>query len=479
MTPVDQSGPKSATERPRRSLSRESAPKATNPLTVFDGAGETEGAPEAITIEQATVTRLGDFAAAMVGPITAAAFAKSLAVFVGSALLVLLVRAQGRRSALTGPEIGAISPLAAALGAGLMTFAVAPNSGAVHALSAGLIAMATGACAALLIRLIARRFVHTRIAVLGSASTAHEIAHQLELAGQRSYTVIGSISHEPGDESLRDAEHVAFHVRRLGLLDDLSKIVAEHDIDLLVLATEEERLAYFERAVVCSERYQTRLLSLPEFEEQVFRRVPLEHINSAWFQSMMHPRFRQISRLITRPMDIAVAIFMGLLTLPLWAGSAAIMRVFFGRPVIVTRPRVGERGQTIELKRFRVARREVTGAPPGEDAPAVGFGKFLRRSGIERLPVLINLLRGDVTLVGPRPLHPRTLNTLGDEIAHFPRRQAAPPGLTGWAQLAPGDAPEVELARDLFYLKHQSVMLYLYILVASITRVPQLRADSH
>lgn len=442
-------------------------PTPLRPLRVVDGDGDTDPVGSGLTIDPGTASRLGDFAAAMVGPIAAAAYANSVAVFVGAALFVLLIRAQGRRSALTDVEVGVISPVAAALGSAVLTFAVAPIDGVGHALSAGLVALVAGTCAALLVRALIVRLVHTRIAVLGDAATAHDLAWKLSAHGQRQLSVVGYVTRTSERDNLRDLTHVSFRVRRLGMLSGLSQIVARNDIDLLVMATSDDRMKYFERAAVCSERFHTRLISLSAFEEMVFRRVPLEHLNVAWFQHIMHPRFRPAPRTLTRCIDVGVALIGGLITLPLWAPTALFMRLAFGRPVLVMRRRVGERGRAIMLYRFRVARRDVTGGPPSEDARPVGFGRFLRATGIERLPALINLLRGDTTLVGPRPLHPQVLADRDKAIDFYGRRQILRPGITGWSQLHNWTDPADEFSGDLFYLKHQSAMLYLYVLIAA------------
>lgn len=446
------------------------APAPERALKVVDGDATDEEHDGGVSIDPTTATTLGDFAAAMVGPVAAAAFAESIAVFIGTALFVLLIRSQGRRSALSDSEVAAISPAAAAIGATALTFAVVPGSGSVHALSAGLVALIAGTAAALLVRAIVDRFVHTRVAVLGDAAAAHDLAWQLSSAGNRRFTIVGYVTRTSERDNLRDLEHVSFKVRRLGLLSDLSHVVARNDIDLLVMAATDDRLKVFERAAVCTERYRTRLLSLTAFEESAFRRVPLEHLNVAWFQHIMHPRFKPAPRAVTRVVDIAFASIVGLLTLPIWVPVAVFMRLAFGRPVLVQRRRIGDRGRTISLYRFRVARRDVTGEPPDEDAPAVGFGKFLRRTRVEHIPTLINLFRGDLTLVGPRAKCPQQLADLEREIPFYARRNMLRPGLTGWSQLHDATDPRAELSNDLFYLKHQSLMLYVYVLLAALWR---------
>ncbi|MBJ7459285.1 MAG: sugar transferase [Thermoleophilaceae bacterium] len=461
----------------RRSRAYPEAPAASSParseraLKVVHGDADEEYETDSgVSINPTTATTLGDFAAAMVGPVTAAAFAGSVAVFIGTALFVLLIRSQARRSALSDSEISGLSPVAAGFGAAALTFAVVPGSGITHALSAGLVALTAGALAALLLRAIVDRFVHTRVAVLGDASVAHDLAWQLSSAGNRRFTVVGYVTRTSERDNLRDLEHVSFKVRRLGLLSDLSHVVARNDIDLLVMSGTEDRMKVFERATVCTERFHTRLLSLTAFEESVFRRVPLENLNVAWFQHIMHPRFKPAPRAATRLIDVVFAVLAGLITLPVWAPVALFMRLAFGSPVLVERRRVGERGRAIALYRFRTARRDVTGGAPAEDTPPVGFGRLLRATGIEYLPTLWNLLRGEVTLVGPRATGPQRLAELEQEIPFYGRRNMLRPGLTGWAQLHDSSDPETELSNDLFYLKHQSMMLYVYVLMATVWR---------
>jgi lipopolysaccharide/colanic/teichoic acid biosynthesis glycosyltransferase len=440
-------------------------------LSVVDGDASEDVEPDTgVSIDPSTATTLGDFAAAMVGPVSAAAFAGSFAVFIGTALFVMLIRSQARRSALSDTEISGFSPVAAGFGAAALTFAVVPGSGVVHALTAGLVALSAGALAALILRAVVDRFVHTRVAVLGDAAAAHDLAWQLSSAGNRRFTVVGYVTRTTERDNLRDLEHVSFKVRRLGLLSDLSHVVARNDIDLLVMSGTQDRLKVFERAAVCTERYRTRLLSLTAFEESVFRRVPLEDLNVAWFQHVMHPRFKPAPRAVTRSIDTLFGVLAGLVTLPIWAPTALFMRFAFGKPVLVERRRVGERGRAIAFYRFRTARRDITGAAPDEDEPPVGFGKFLRATGIEYIPTLLNLIRGDVTLVGPRATRPQRLTELEREIPFYGRRNMLLPGLTGWAQLHDSSDAETELSNDLFYLKHQSLMLYIYVLVATVWR---------
>jgi lipopolysaccharide/colanic/teichoic acid biosynthesis glycosyltransferase len=200
--------------------------------------------------------------------------------------------------------------------------------------------------------------------------------------------------------------------------------------------------------------------------------VPVDQLNVAWFQHIMHPRFRPAPRFLTRMIDLTLAAFFGLITVPIWAATALFIKVAFGSPVLVHRRRVGERGRSFSVLRFRVASTDENGDAPAESVPAAGFGRFLRRTHIEALPQLINVLRGDMSLVGPEPATPQFVSEVENEVQFYGRRHLVRPGITGWAQLhrLPDDSDDAEttLSRDLFYLKHQSLSLYIYVLLASI-----------
>lgn len=469
MPPSDGPDVRATTEE--SSAAQPGAPIVRAPLaqqtrfTVLDGHGEPEPQESPRAIEPGTATAIGDLAAAMAGPLAAALISGSVAVFAGAALLVLMLRSQGRRSALTDREIGTLSPATATLGAAVFTLAV--GGGFELAWQSAVGALLCGIVALLIVRQVMARLVHTRIAVLGDARDAHELAWQLSRDGHQRFSVVGYVTRSSQRDDLRELTHISFRLRRLGLLADLSQIVAREDVDLLVLAETTDRLKYFERAAACGERFSTRLITRAAFEEHVFRRVPLEQLNVAWFQHVLHPRFRPVSHAFTRVLDVVVAVGCGLLTLPLWAPAALLVRRRFGRPVLHFERRIGLRGRTIALCSFAVNDFDAF-----DNEPQGRLGRLLRRSGIERLPRLINLFHGDITLVGPRSLEPESFAELKEQIPFWGRRQMLRPGLTGWAQLQNPADPETELSLDLFYLKHQSLMLHAHILLRSCLRRP-------
>ncbi|MFY9265922.1 MAG: sugar transferase, partial [Solirubrobacterales bacterium] len=453
------------------------------------------------TLSPSAAAAIGDCVTAMIGPLAGGIATRNVTVFAAAALLVLIARSRARRSALTEREILGISPAIAAFSVLGFTIGVDPGRGVEYALVVAAVSLGAGAVAAFILDQVHERFIHTRLAVIGPASHAHNLAYELARHGVRRYTVTGYIGRDGGRENLRDLRHVSFKVRRLGVLADLSHIVARNDVDLLVLVEGDQRLEVFKQAAICSERYRTRLVGLPAFGEAVFQRVALEQLNVAWLQHLMHPRFRGAPRAVTRAIDLAGASLLALLTAPLWITAAALVRLSGRGPVIERHRRVGEHGRSFSILKFR------TTSPLGEDeipaltgdSPRTHVGRLLRRTNIDALPLLLNVLRGDISLVGPRPASPHDVARLEQGVPFYSRRHLLKPGVTGWAQLHAArdaaDQPEGEeaggqelpdavplnLSRDLFYLKHQSLFLYAYVLVVSVWRAAtgSLRARSH
>lgn len=450
-------------------------PTARQPLVVVSGGhSESEEEQSLHSLSPSTASAIGDLAAAMAGPLAGGIVARSAAVFVVTALIVLLMRGVARRSALTEREIAGVSPVVATIAAFAASIAfVAPGPVSEALVVAGLTFVA-GATAALILNAIYDRFVHTRIAVIGRATHAHDLAWALNEEGVSRYTVVGHVAPDVAKDVARDLRHISFKVRALGLLPDLSHIVARHDIDMLVLADGVDRMKVFERAAVCTERYRTRLVALGAFEEAVFQRVSLDQINVAWMQHIMHPSFRPAPRIATRAIDVGVATIVGLISAPIWI-PAAVAVGLSGRPVLQRRRVVGERGRSFALLRFRTT--PVAGDPLIDlEPPVTRIGRVLRRLHLDGLPLLINVLRGEMSLVGPRPACPKDVTRLEQDVPFYGRRHLVKPGITGWAQLRAGTVADdddgeittLTLARDLFYLKHQSLFLYGYILVASV-----------
>jgi lipopolysaccharide/colanic/teichoic acid biosynthesis glycosyltransferase len=178
----------------------------------------------------------------------------------------------------------------------------------------------------------------------------------------------------------------------------------------------------------------------------------------------------------SRALDVAVAAPVLVIASPVILGLALLIRLRMGSPVLFRQERVGRGGERFEIVKFRTMR----SAPPGDDGPETDadrltpLGRALRSTSLDELPTLLNVARGDMSLVGPRPLPVRYLPRYSREHA---RRHEVRPGMTGWAQANGRNALawDEQLDMDVWYVDHKSLRLDLRILRDTVARV--LRRD--
>ncbi len=170
-----------------------------------------------------------------------------------------------------------------------------------------------------------------------------------------------------------------------------------------------------------------------------------------------------------RAVDLLVALLALVLLAPVCLLAALLVRVFLGSPVLFRQRRSGKDGRVFEMLKLRSMTdgRDASGALLPDADRLTAFGRFLRRSRVDELPGLLSIVRGDMALVGPRPLLPETIAGLG-EVGQ--RRGAVRPGLTGWAQVNGNAllATEDKVALDLWYIANRSVLLDLQIIVRTL-----------
>jgi exopolysaccharide biosynthesis polyprenyl glycosylphosphotransferase len=301
-----------------------------------------------------------------------------------------------------------------------------------------------------------------RLALIGSASAAERLARDLEREGPRTYRLVGRIAldEEPAANGANEK------VPRLGPLSEVDRAVIEQRLDLLVVTDEAPRPRVFDRLADSCLRLSVRVCGLTGFYEDLFGRVPVSEMNAAWFQYLMHPRYRPTPSALKRALDLCVAGAVAFLTLPLLAVLALLTKLD-GGPVLFRQERVGEGGRLFTVYKLRTMRvgssSAAQWASPG-DPRITRIGGFLRRTHLDELPQVFNVLRGDMSLVGPRPEQPVFVDHLEKSLPFYTQRHLVRPGITGWAQVRCGYAGSDigstrKLCHDLFYLKHRTLLL--------------------
>jgi sugar transferase EpsL len=166
---------------------------------------------------------------------------------------------------------------------------------------------------------------------------------------------------------------------------------------------------------------------------------------------------------LKRLLDVLIVLFSAPLWVPVVAVLALFVWIFNGRPVLFRQVRAGQGGKPFELVKFRSMRGEDNQASDTDAERITPFGAFLRNSSLDELPELWNVLKGDMSLVGPRPLPLRYLPRYSERQA---RRHGVKPGITGWAQINGRNALswEKKFELDVWYVDHQSTLLDLRVL---------------
>lgn len=191
----------------------------------------------------------------------------------------------------------------------------------------------------------------------------------------------------------------------------------------------------------------------------------------------MAPTWRKIvleggARVSKRPLDLAIAVPALVLVTPVMAVVGVLVRVILGPPVLFRQQRPGLHGEPFTIVKFRTMTddRDEDGRLLPDDQRLTRFGRFLRQTSLDELPELWNVVRGDMSLVGPRPLLMVYLDRYTPEQA---RRHEVRPGLTGWAQVNGRNAQswDEKLAHDVWYVDHRSLFLDLRILARTLVQV--------
>ena len=319
-----------------------------------------------------------------------------------------------------------------------------------------------------------------RVAFIGSPATAQRLGRALETVGSRQYALVGRVTCS-GQE---DGE-------ALGGLHELASLVVENDIDLLVMGTDAPRLEVFTEVAGSCLDLPVRLVELSALFEEVFGHVPTAEINAAWFQCLAdQPNAHVSTGPLKRAIDVTGAVVTLLLTLPLLGVLVLLIRRD-GGPAVFTQIRIGEGGRRFRLLKLRTMRvgTDTTAQWASEDDPRITrVGVFLRRTHLDELPQLVNVLRGEMSLVGPRPEQSPFVERLERMLPFYQRRHLMRPGITGWAQIRCGYAGSDvgsawKLCHDLYYAKHRSVGFDLLILSETLAtlffeREPVMQAES-
>jgi exopolysaccharide biosynthesis polyprenyl glycosylphosphotransferase len=301
------------------------------------------------------------------------------------------------------------------------------------------------------------RAARRRLVVVGADEGTREVLDELARHPRLPFDVIGIVDDERVDS--------VAGVRRLGATRELGAILRDERPDLVVLGREAYRADALSHVLDLAS-LDVRVVDVHHFNEHAFGRVPVHHLSPVWFMGVLHLYQRPYPRIVKRTFDVLAAAIALLLAAPLLLIVSLIVRATSPGPIFFRQLRLGEGGDLFEICKFRtmVEHAEKDGVAvwaKEDDARVTPIGRLLRRTRIDELPQLWNVLRGEMSIVGPRPERPEFLELLRETVPFWTRRHLVKPGITGWAQVRRGYTADVngtadKLSYDLYYLKYRS-----------------------
>jgi len=222
------------------------------------------------------------------------------------------------------------------------------------------------------------------------------------------------------------------------------------------------------------------VLDFPTFYENVSEKIPVSVIDESWFLVNLVEINKRLFESFKRVFDIALSIILGIPTIILLPLIGALIKLNSAGPIFYRQKRVGKNGKIFEIAKFRSMFKdaEKNGAQWAneKDERITGMGKILRKTRIDELPQLWNVLKGEMSFIGPRPERPEFVEELQKQIPHYVMRHLVKPGLSGWAQIKFPYGASVEdamekLQYDLYYIKNRSFVLDLAITARTIAAV--------
>jgi len=308
-----------------------------------------------------------------------------------------------------------------------------------------------------------------RILIVGTDEIALQLLRELKERSQWGYKVIGLVE--------RNIERIGQKVQGvpvLGGVNDIVGLVKDCDIDRVIIASpirHRELLGEF----IKSDETNVKIEAIPELYEIFIGKVDYSLVNDIPLIEITKDPVPSWVFILKRVIDILLAAFLGILFLPVMLIALILTKLTSGGPIFYKQVRVGEKGKPFNLYKFRtmVVEAEKESGPilaTENDSRITFVGKFLRKNRIDELPQLWNILKGDMSFVGPRPERPYFVEKYKKSIPGYEERFKIKPGATGLAQVSGSyiTTPENKLKYDLIYIYHQSIFLDLKILLQTV-----------
>ena len=260
-------------------------------------------------------------------------------------------------------------------------------------------------------------------------------------------------------------------------LENLKEILEEEKVSTAIVAPEIYQSPDLIQNLFECIRYRIDFINLSEFYENITKKVPLTAINQVWFLENISQRNRAIYEFFKRIFDFVFASILLIISLPFWLIIGLIIKFTSSGPIFYKQTRIGKEGKSFKIIKFRsmIKDAEKDGAKwtKARDKRVTKIGRFMRKTRLDELPQFWNIIKGNMSFVGPRAERPEFHQKLKSNIPFYQERYLIKPGASGWAQIKYGYGSTIKdsfekVQYDLYYVKNCSFAFDLAIILKTI-----------
>jgi Undecaprenyl-phosphate glucose phosphotransferase len=322
-------------------------------------------------------------------------------------------------------------------------------------------------------RMQARGFGRDRVLIVGASETGQIILQKIRWSPWLGYEVVGLVTRNPDF-----TQSEVFGSVVLGAVDDLPRLIDEHQVDEVIIALPEATHTEVLDVIAKCDRASLSIKVFPDVFQIMASQVSIDDLGGLPLLSMKDVRLRGWHATLKRGMDLFVSGILIVIVSPLMMFVSLLIKLESRGPVFYAQERMGLDARPFMMLKFRSMRRDAEANGPGwttlNDPRRTRIGAILRRLNLDEFPQLINVLIGEMSLVGPRPERPVYVDQFRNSIPRYMERHKEKAGMTGWAQVngLRGDTSIAERTKyDLWYIENWSFLLDLKILIRTFFRL--------
>ncbi|RLC36771.1 hypothetical protein DRH29_03815 [candidate division Kazan bacterium] len=343
-------------------------------------------------------------------------------------------------------------------------------------IDAGILGIMLIAWRALFTKIFSNILPLNKVAILGITIRSLELGRELLSNKNSGYRLVALVG--DGDQKITapaNLKEIEIVENPLNLLQHIKR----DGINTLVVASDSLKQSLLNQLFEYLP-LQVKFYNLPDFYEELTDKVPVTRLNRGWFLNNINETDKITYDFVKRVIDVVASTILLAVLSPIILLSVLAIAIDSRGPVIYRQKRVGQKNKIFTIFKLRtmVQGAERTGIQwtQKQDTRITRVGYFLRKTRLDEIPQLVNVLRGEMSIIGPRPERPEFINELAARIPFYQTRHLIKPGLTGWAQVKFPYGASVEDAKeklqyDLYYIKHRSMLLDLSIIIRTIVTV--------